>query len=320
MDKDLANDLLDSLVDQIAVIDNDGIIIYVNTAWTLFGMQNGMPKDYQWDGVDYLAAVKVAYEEESHFTSKQDMEDANDAYFGIKSVIEGRHNSYSLEYPCHSADEKRWFMMDIRKLNNNNGFFVISHRLITKRVLLEQKLSYKIKQLELKAETDSMTELYNRRGIERLLAHELHLVKRYDQDASVALLDIDHFKHINDTHGHNIGDKVIKHFGNLVCKHIRDSDIVGRWGGDEFLLIFPNTKVFGAEKVMDCLRRAVNSSPLRVNGTSVNMTISYGISDYRVTDDEDYLKIVERADKALYCSKQKGRNRGSIYKESMVLA
>lgn len=318
---DICNDVLDSLKDQIAVIDETGKIVYVNSAWILFGLQNGMSKDYEWKGVNYLNACKDAYSDVSHFTTNQDMEDANNAYHGIKAVVDGRHSHFTLEYPCHSPDEKRWFAMDIVNLNKQKGFFVVSHKLITARVELEQKLSYKIKQLELKSETDSMTGLYNRRGIERLLLHELRLVRRYAQDAAVAILDIDNFKNINDTFGHNVGDEVIEHFGKLVSQHIRDSDIVGRWGGDEFLFIFPNTKAFGAEKVMECIRRAVSSSAIRAGTSYVDVTVSYGVSEYHSEDIADnHSNIVDRADKALYVAKHEGRNRGSIYKDSMSLS
>ncbi|WP_288410235.1 ATP-binding protein [uncultured Herbaspirillum sp.] len=137
---------LDSIDSQIALIDRAGVIHYVNKAWCDFGTANGMPPQYRWIGTSYLAACRSADESGES--------DGGHVYIGIKSVIDSEVPFFQYEYPCHSPNEQRWFMMRIAPVLDAESFFVISHSVITERVIANHRL--KAQQLELKRSNDEL--------------------------------------------------------------------------------------------------------------------------------------------------------------------
>ncbi len=158
---------------------------------------------------------------------------------------------------------------------------------------------------------DPLTELPNRRAFDERMSFELARTRRGGKGFSLAVLDIDHFKEVNDTHGHNAGDRILKFFSNLLLENMRDIDFFARIGGEEFAIIFPDTGVEPATDVAERLRGLLASSPAPVIDAPI--TASFGLTEYN--DGEDSVeKIFERADQAMYESKDKGRNRVSIYR------
>ncbi|RAM64584.1 PAS domain-containing sensor histidine kinase [Herbaspirillum rubrisubalbicans] len=137
---------LDSIDSQIALIDRAGVIHYVNKAWCDFGKNNGMPAEYRWIGTSYLAACRAADESGEC--------DGGHVCIGIKSVIDSEVPFFQYEYPCHSPNEQRWFMMRIAPVLDAESFFVISHSVITERVIANHRL--KAQQLELKRSNDEL--------------------------------------------------------------------------------------------------------------------------------------------------------------------
>ncbi len=168
----------------------------------------------------------------------------------------------------------------------------------------------KLRELALK---DGLTGLYNHRYFQELLEKELKRAYRYKHPISLIMLDIDHFKKINDTYGHPQGDIVLKELGRIITRTLRNSDIAARYGGEEFAIILPETDLEGAGLVAERLRREVASLRLNLNGDKVNITISLGVSSI-----ENHSHIIEKkffvdiTDRALYNSKRKGRNRVTI--------
>lgn len=154
------------------------------------------------------------------------------------------------------------------------------------------------------ARTDSLTGLANRHAAGEALQREMARFRRYATTVSVVLLDVDHFKEINDTHGHQVGDQVLVRLAALLTAGSRDSDIVGRWGGEEFVLICPETTVDGATRLAEHLRQAVAAD--RVDGLPP-LTVSLGVAEGQEGDDDD--SLLARADKALYEAKRTGRDR-----------
>lgn len=152
--------------------------------------------------------------------------------------------------------------------------------------------------------TDQLTGLYNRSRLDELMDAELRRANRYGTHFSLLLLDIDHFKRINDTHGHLVGDDVLYAVAKVLQDNIRDVDIVGRWGGEEFMLILPNTNQSEALILAEKLRITLRDHPF----TPVSrVTASIGISSYITGVDSD--ELFKRADDALYRAKAKGRDR-----------
>lgn len=163
--------------------------------------------------------------------------------------------------------------------------------------------------LQALSETDQLTGLCNRRKLDSVLYYEWARYLRYEQRFSVVLLDIDHFKFINDQYGHLEGDRVLKQVAKLIEKTIRQVDIAARWGGEEFLILCPNTSSSGANWLAEKLRTAVHDSDLLKNHP---VTASFGIAtvDTTATDIE---QLIKQADDALYQAKHAGRNRVTVY-------
>ncbi len=153
---------------------------------------------------------------------------------------------------------------------------------------------------------DSLTGLYNRYMIEEFLTKEIEKSKRHNIPLSVIMCDIDNFKRINDTYGHIEGDKVLKELSNTMKSNIRKSDAIGRWGGEEFIIVAPYTDKYGALKLANKLRRIIEEK--KINGK--NVTISCGVAEFRYN--EKMKDLIKRVDEALYTAKRKGKNRVEI--------
>lgn len=166
------------------------------------------------------------------------------------------------------------------------------------------ELEEKNAELETLSVTDRLTQLYNRVKLEEIFAQQINLSRRYSTPFSILLCDIDFFKNINDTYGHIMGDTVLCEFSSLLREQIRESDTIGRWGGEEFLIICPETDADNALRFAERIRSAVHKHPF---STQKPQTISIGVSTFCADDTET--SMVQRADKALYTAKNEGRNR-----------
>ncbi len=166
------------------------------------------------------------------------------------------------------------------------------------------------------AKTDGLTGLHNRRyGMEQL-QNELNRVRRYGGCMVVALLDIDNFKVINDTHGHLAGDLVLTKIGSLFTEALRRVDFSARWGGEEFLLFFPNTDLENGKIVLEKLRESFYSHLFHSKTEPFTVSFSYGLSDFN-GGQEGMEEVLQHCDYALYHAKETGRNRGVIYSEAL---
>jgi diguanylate cyclase (GGDEF)-like protein len=176
---------------------------------------------------------------------------------------------------------------------------------------MNREMKHKNKQLERLAITDQLTQVYNRLKLDEVLGYELARAKRDKNPMSVTLLDIDKFKLVNDNFGHQVGDNVLIKVSKLLLSHIRKTDILGRWGGEEFLILFPNTSLENATKQADKLRLLVAETDF---GLGQPITISLGVASCGDANCERI--IVEHADQALYRAKHNGRNRVEFYDSS----
>ncbi|MFO3674321.1 diguanylate cyclase [Pseudomonas protegens] len=164
-------------------------------------------------------------------------------------------------------------------------------------------------QLQHLSRTDHLTQLYNRGHWEQRLQFEY---SRHGSSIALLMLDIDHFKSINDRHGHQAGDAVIKRVSELIHQHVRDSDVAGRYGGEEFAILLPHTDLAGARTLAERLRQSVEEQEVIHNGQAIAFTISLGIACLD-RPARDHRCLIEWADQALYASKRTGRNRVSTY-------
>ncbi len=173
---------------------------------------------------------------------------------------------------------------------------------ITQRKHLEEKLKFQ-------AVHDQLTGLYNRRVLEQRLNDEVERAVRYKHSLSVFLLDIDHFKRINDTHGHQTGDSVLQAFASTLERTTRKTDFLARYGGEEFVVILPETTLDTALSLAERLREEIATQPVPVNdGSLLEITASIGIANFP-EHTESPQALLGMADKAMYNAKQDGRNR-----------
>lgn len=166
-------------------------------------------------------------------------------------------------------------------------------------------------ELEQLARTDSLTGLLNRRAMEEVLEQQLQRVRRHTEQAALVLLDIDFFKRINDSHGHDVGDAVIRHIAQVLQELARSVDSVGRWGGEEFLVVLCGVTRDGAMSFAERVQERLASNPINVDGHPLICTISQGLAVPEPAD-EHYESWLKRADQALYQAKEEGRNRSVL--------
>ena len=157
------------------------------------------------------------------------------------------------------------------------------------------------------ASTDALTGLLNRRAMEALLDSESSRSLRYRRQLSVVLIDIDHFKHVNDTWGHNVGDEVLRHVAQTCLRGLRTSDALGRWGGEEFLALLPETTLQEAHQLAERLRVTIEQTPSYQAGQTIWVTISAGLTSF--APGQRWQETYALADTALYRAKNEGRNR-----------
>ncbi|MCS5563009.1 diguanylate cyclase [Marinobacter sp.] len=156
--------------------------------------------------------------------------------------------------------------------------------------------------------TDRLTGLLNRGTWENLVDAEYERYRRYGQATSLVMFDIDHFKKVNDTHGHLAGDEVIKHTATVTKNNLRQSDTAGRYGGEEFGIILPETDAEGARIICERIRESIAQSVVETTVAPIEYTISMGIA--QLSDGpENYMQWMQQADTALYAAKEGGRNR-----------
>lgn len=187
-------------------------------------------------------------------------------------------------------------------------------------VLAHLTLGAQQRQLERLASTDSLTGLFNRTAFATLFEHLTATTVRRGETLAVVLMDIDHFKQVNDRYGHPVGDRVLCHVGSLIKAQTRQADLLFRWGGEEFLLLLPACGLHQAEQRLEELRRQLHSSPLPLDPShhasgarceaALPVTASFGLTAFRAGESSS--DLLQRADMALYAAKRAGRDRVSV--------
>ncbi|MGE4397761.1 MAG: diguanylate cyclase [Sulfurimonas sp.] len=177
---------------------------------------------------------------------------------------------------------------------------------------LEHLVKMRTREIELLSQTDSLTGLWNRRHLEETLESEFKRAKRYSNELSIMIIDLDHFKNINDTYGHMAGDEVLREISARIKKCQRETDFIGRYGGEEIVVILPETDLHTASKVAETIRKTIEKEPVEFEDEIINVTTSIGISSMR-NEHENYATLFSEADEALYNAKKLGRNRVEVF-------
>jgi diguanylate cyclase (GGDEF)-like protein len=191
--------------------------------------------------------------------------------------------------------------------------------MVTAFLMLRSHRNVLMKQQELQrlSVTDPLTGIANRRQIMLLGESELTRALRYKSIVSILMIDIDHFKTINDSYGHPTGDRVIQFLAHSMAENLRSFDIVGRFGGEEFLIVLPETSSNGASVLANRLREIIeNADAVKSDtGEQVHFTVSIGVASMK-EGDSAFSTLLGRADRALYDAKSKGRNKVSFASDS----
>ena len=276
----------------IGITDLTGNYIMVNPAWCAFM------------GYSEEEALKLNVRDVTVAA------DRNRSDRSMKKLTDGSVSSIRIKRQYKRKDGKVfWAELHVAPLLDDDGQIdgVIGMSVnIDRQVRAEKKQKELNKKLDIMARHDSLTGLYNRRSMERILDREQKRAKRYCRGLAVAIADIDDFKKINDTYGHQCGDMVLKHLAEFFRKWIRDTDSVGRWGGEEFLFVFAETDCKGAQTVAERVRKSLSKELFKCCGYSFQLSITIGIS-YRAQQ-ATLEEMIEEADKALYQGKTSGKN------------
>jgi len=192
-----------------------------------------------------------------------------------------------------------------------------SKRLQDELKLKNEEIKGMLARVEMLSITDPLTQLYNRRKFEELLQSEFKKAKRYSLPLSLLMIDIDHFKSVNDTYGHAVGDVVIKETAHIIGKSIRTVDTACRWGGEEFVVLTPMTAKAFAIQPARRIWRAVSEHSFSAIGER-RVTVSVGIADISSSTIEAPENLIHAADVALYEAKKNGRNRIEVHAEELI--
>jgi diguanylate cyclase len=220
------------------------------------------------------------------------------AYFGI-ILLHGHDHGYARSF---RVDLMQWFVLALTL----PGMILVGKQIQSLRQLLHMT-RYQLEHFEEKSVRDELTGLYNRRQLQTELDQARRQANASAVPFSICLIDIDHFKEINDNNGHLAGDTILKEFAEVARDSIRDSDVLGRYGGDEFMQILPDTDLKGAVMHAERLRVYAHFLDFQKVLAKKNISLSIGVAQYR--PGERIIDLISRADSALYQAKQRGRNR-----------
>lgn len=234
------------------------------------------------------------FEEEFGFITKEQIK-KHDCWV---KYIKDLHEIDRIVKIKNSLGEEKIFAINVDYYENKDNYYVFSLTDIT-------KLKEKSNLLEYQASHDKLTGLFNRNKFDEIYTKELKRAKRYKNNLSMILFDIDDFKYVNDTFGHQIGDEVLKEISKLLSNTIRETDISVRWGGEEFLILLPQTDLFGAQAVAEKLRLNIKNEV--ITQKQLNITASFGVTQMNDEIDDENL-FVSRCDKLLYKAKNSGKN------------
>lgn len=289
--------VLDAMSEHVAVVDVEGVIVYVNRPWNDFCIRNGGPSGIRWEGINYLAVCEQAASNGDEFGAM--------AVEGLRRLARGTDSQYALEYPCHEPGQQRWFMAQMTPLSvGGRDYIVISHHDITQRKLAEEKA-------EALARTDGLVGIPNRTHLDEFLDREWKRAMRTGRKLSVLLLDIDAFKPFNDHYGHAAGDGCLQRVGVAVdALHRRETDLVARYGGEEFVIVLAESD---ADQAAACAERVLETvRELKIvheySTAAPVVTVSIGVATMVPAAGSGESAILEAADAALYEAKAAGRD------------
>lgn len=241
------------------------------------------------------------------FTEKLHPEDYDKTMEAMQSHLDGKNNVYEVEYRIKCKDGSYKWYYDrgkITKFDEDGKPQLLAGIVfdITDSKLMQVELEDKNRTLAELSAIDELTQIPNYRSLIKFLESEILMVNRTKKPLSIAIFDIDDFKVINDTKGHLVGNDILVEIADIISKSIRDTDLAGRFGGEEFMIIFTNANIMIASKVAERIRLSIEN---HIFGKDIKVTISGGLKEYL---GEDIDKFINSADKNLLEAKRRGKN------------
>lgn len=277
----------------------------------LFSVINAIPNPVIVISCDKLQSVNIAFLEFFNVQSIEEFNKTNDciaklfvknnSFFTLTDVSENKYwTDYLFMHPeikrivsiLSSDNQMIDFELTIKKIEDKSEYIIVFND-ITKFIAQENQYKYF-------AYHDHLTKIYNRQIFDELFLKEIENKKRYKEHLSILLLDIDHFKKVNDNYGHHIGDLTLIALTKTINKHLRINDIFARWGGEEFIILLPKTEIDTAYAKAQEIRVLVES---QVNNELPSITVSIGVTE--INDLDTTVTSLQRVDKALYLAKEK---------------
>ena len=284
------NNIITSTNDIIYTLNADGVFEFVSPSWT------------------NLLGHELSEVQNHHFAPFVHPDDIDTCVAYLKAVLSNKTElNQSVQYRVFHKNGGIHYHQSrasiLEKSSSSIKFLAIASD-ITQRVQQEKEIQEKNEKLERLATVDYLTGLYNRAKIDEFLQYAYHRFQRYNNPFGIIMLDIDYFKEINDEYGHQVGDIFLVELSEILSSHSRLSDFIGRWGGEEFLIVSANNDREGLETQAQYIRKSIEKFDFTHVGSK---TVSIGISIVIKGDDAD--SLIKRADDALYDAKNSGRNR-----------
>ena len=208
-------------------------------------------------------------------------------------------------------------IQDVTSLTEAINCYNLEHRKLIAEMDVRKKTEKEFKKLNVilkeRSIRDGLTGLYNHRHFWNAMRRDFQLAVRHKIDLALLLIDLDLFKKVNDLYGHLLGDTVLKGVGKVILKSVRTTDIVSRYGGEEFAVLLPGTNVSGAGVIAENIRRAIEQHRFKSTQGKFHVTASIGVASINDHVPDSPQKLLDMADSALYCSKERGRNRVVVY-------
>lgn len=301
--EEMLKKLMDSIPDLVMVCDVEGNLTYVNKS---------IKTMLEYDPFKEKIPISIL-----NYYDKADMETVKN---NMKRLLKEKIGP--VEYKCVKKDggtiDVEVNSTVLREASSKPFGYIFVTRDITERKKYQEKLKRSKEEIEkvndelIKTNSllqeqsvrDSLTNLYNHRFIMELIEGEIEKAIKNKTSLCLMMLDIDYFKQVNDSYGHQIGDRVLKYVSKLIQLNMRDTDFVGRYGGEEFMILLPETKLYEAYEFAEKIRSDIQNYSFTVE--NLNVTISIGLAEYHA---EDRKTFVDRVDELLYQAKDKGRNR-----------
>ncbi len=274
--------------DNIIIVTNKELITNVNKKFLDFFAVNNFD-----DFIHSKKNIFDFFEEEFGFITKEQIIKQDSWIKYIKEL----HEIDRIVKIKNSDKEERIFAINVDYYENEDNCYVFSLTDIT-------KFKEKTNLLEYQASHDKLTGLFNRNRFDEIYSKEIKRAKRYKNELSMILFDIDDFKLINDSHGHQVGDEVLKEISKITNTNVRETDITVRWGGEEFLVLLPQTNLAGAITVAQKIKNSIFEN--EITQKNLRLTASFGVVQMNENDDEHSFMV--RCDKFLYQAKKNGKN------------